>query len=223
MCVSAEASFSLTGVLVPVGLYCVKQAIERDRLAIPVAAIPLLFGIQQFCEGLVWVGIGRGELELARSAALAYLFFALAFWLPFCALLLETRRNIRLTLAILALLGLLGGAILFVPVVLTPDALRPSVVQHSIHYDYADSPALNLAPQVVWHMFYVAVVALPMILLKDRRLMGFSTLLVVSAVTSHIYFFYAFASIWCFFAALLSLYLGHLFRHWPPRLLTPVT
>jgi hypothetical protein len=48
----------------------------RDRSAIPVAGIPLLFGIQQFCEGMVWVGLGRVDADLTRNAAIVYLFFA---------------------------------------------------------------------------------------------------------------------------------------------------
>jgi hypothetical protein len=58
---------------------------------------------------------------------------------------------------------------------------------------------------------------MPLLLLKNSLLIWFNTGLVVSAVISHVYFIYAFASIWCFFAALLSLYLGYLFHNLPLR------
>jgi hypothetical protein len=218
LCVSAETSFGLTGVLIPVGIYCLKSAAQRDRSALLGAAIPLLFGVQQLCEGLVWVGIGRGDAEFARSAALGYLFFALAFWLfwiPFSAVFLEPRARIKIILRLSALLGSLGGAVLYLPVILNPAALRTILIHHSIHYDYADPPALIMAPQVVWHMFYVAIVAMPLVFLRNKTLIWFSTALVASAAISHVYYLYAFASNWCFFTALLSFYLGYLFHAWP--------
>jgi hypothetical protein len=204
----------------PVGIYCLKNAGQRDRSSLPIAAVPLLFGVQQLCEGLVWFGIGQGNSNLTRIAATGFLFFALAFWLfwiPFSAMFLEQRKQFKYVLGLGALLGLTGGAVLFLPVVLNPDALRVSEVHHSIFYDYAAPPALFIAPQFMWHLFYVAIIALPLIFLKNKRLIWYSTALVVSAVLSHVYFWYAFASIWCFFAAIISLYLGYLFHNWPAR------
>jgi len=218
VCVSAEASFGLTGVLVPVGIYCLKIANQRDRAALPIAAIPLLFAVQQFSEGLAWVGIGSNNVELTQVAALVYLFFALAFWLfwiPFSAMFLERRTKTKWILAIGAVLGFMGGAVLFVPLALNRSDLQVSVIRHSIYYDYADPPALMFAPQIVWHLFYLAIVTLPLLFLKEKKLIGYSTALIVSAVISHSFFFYAFASIWCFFAAGLSLYLCYTFHRWP--------
>ena len=99
--------------LVPVGVYCMKNAVQRDRSTLPVAAIPLVFGVQQACEGLVWVGIHRADAALMRLAATGFLFFALAFWLfwiPFCAVFLDPRRAVKRLLAVMALLGLIGGS-----------------------------------------------------------------------------------------------------------------
>jgi hypothetical protein len=221
VCVSAEASFGLTGILVPVGIYCLTIAHQRDRSSLPIAAIPLLFGIQQFSEGLVWVGLSRGNADLTHIAAMIYLFFALVFWLfwiPFSALFLERRKKIKFILGIGTLLGLIGGMILFAPIVFNPSTLQVSRIRHSIYYDYADPPALIIAPQTIWHLFYVAVIALPLILLKEKLLIGYCIALVVSAVISHVFYWYAFASIWCFFAAGISLYLCYIFHYWPIRI-----
>ena len=48
--------------------------------------------MQQAAEGLVWTGLGSGDAVQTRTAALVFLFFALAFWpeasgVPFCAFL----------------------------------------------------------------------------------------------------------------------------------------
>lgn len=221
MCVSAESSFGLTCLLGPVGAYCLNVAYRHDRAALGIAFIPLGFGIQQFCEGLVWVGLAHDDLRLVRGAATAYLFFALAFWLfwiPFSALFLESRRPARFAIACGALLGLLGGAVLFVPILLDPAQLQISVVHHSLTYNYHDPIGLKIAPQIVWHLFYIAIIALPLLLVRHKQLVGYGTALVVSAVISHTVFWYAFASIWCLFAAVIALYLGYLFSRWPRRL-----
>ena len=221
MCVSAESSFGLTCLLGPVGAYCLNVAYRRDRSALGIAFIPLGFGIQQFCEGLVWVGLRHDDLPFARGAALAYLFFALAFWLfwiPFSARRLESRRRPRFALACGALLGLLGGAILYVPVLFDPEQLQISVVHHSLTYNYHEPIGLKIAPQIVWHLFYVAIISLPLLLVRHKQLVGYSTALVVSAVISHTVFWYAFASVWCLFAAIIALYLGYLFHRRPQQL-----
>lgn len=220
MCVSAEASFGLTGILVPVGIYCLTIANHRDRSSLPIAAIPLLFGIQQFAEGMVWVGLSRGNADLTHVAAMIYLFFALAFWLfwiPYSAIFLERRKTITHILGIGAVLGLLGGATLFAHLAFNPGSLQVSLIRHSIYYDYADPPALVVAPQIVWHLFYVAVISLPLILLREKLLIGYCIALVVSALVSHVFYWYAFASVWCFFAAGISLYVCYIFRYWPIR------
>lgn len=218
LCVSAETSFGLAGLLAPVGVYCLNVASQRDRSALPLAAVPLLFGVQQACEGLVWVGIGREHVELTQAAALAYLFFALMFWLfwiPFSAVFLEPRRRIKFLLGFGAGLGLAGGLAFYLPILMNPEVLVVSMVQHSIRYDIAQSPAVATVPQFIWQLAYLSVVSLPLFLIAQKRkgMLAFSTALVVSAAISHAYFWYAFASVWCLFAAILSLVLGYMFHH----------
>ena len=78
MCFSPEASFGLGAVLLPAGAYCVRTAVKRNPPWLPLALTPLLFGAQQVCEGLVWVGLRAEEATLVRPASLLFLFFGLA-------------------------------------------------------------------------------------------------------------------------------------------------
>jgi hypothetical protein len=220
LCVSAETSFGLTGLLIPVGIYCIRIAIERDRSALPLSVVPLLFGVQQLCEGFVWVGIGRDSAELTQSAALFYLFFALTFWLfwiPFSAVFLEPENNRKFVLALGAILGLAGGLILYLPLLLDPGGLVVSVDRHSIQYNIAQFRAVEAIPLIVWQLPYLVVIALPLLVLgqKRRGMLVYSAALVLSAAISHVYFWYSFASVWCLFAAILSLMLGYVFHELP--------
>src|SRR5687768_8681258 len=112
MCFSAEASFASAAALLPAGLYCVRVAARKSPSHLPLAVVPLLFGFQQFCEGLVWVGLARDDASLVRASSLAFLAVALGFW-PFwaslCVLPLERRTAARWCLGAAAAAGLALG------------------------------------------------------------------------------------------------------------------
>src|SRR5262245_6539835 len=108
MCFSAEASFGVSAVLLPVGAYCVTRAIRLDRRFLLLGLTPIAFGVQQAAEGFVWLGLDHGHSHLVSPAAVVFLFFALAFWpfwIPFSLLLPESRRWAKMILLGLAVLS----------------------------------------------------------------------------------------------------------------------
>jgi hypothetical protein len=166
------------------------------------------------------LGIGGGGEALTRYAAVAYLFFALGFWLfwiPFSALRLESRRGPRRLLWCAAVLGGAAGVLVYFPVVTRADELLVTVERHSLYYDLSPFPAMSTIPALGWHLGYLVLVCVPFfIVARDRKgLMAFSVALVLSATISHVFFLYAFASVWCFFAAFMSLILGYIFHRMP--------
>lgn len=225
MCFSAEASFATGAVLLPAGIYCVRTSLERDPRYLGLAVCPLVFAVQQACEGFVWLGLGRGDPDLARRASCAYLFLALVFWpcwVPFSALMLEGRRWARRTLGGASAAALATSLFVFLPMAFrASEWLRPGIRFHSIEYDYSMLPVLWGIPTVAWHASYVAVVALPLVVHTDWRMKTFSLMLAVSAVLAQVAFAYAFISIWCAFAALLSAWLCVVFWGLKPAILTP--
>jgi uncharacterized protein DUF6629 len=218
MCFSAATSFGLAAVLVPAGAYCVRSALRKNHAWLCLALIPLVFAVQQVFEGLVWAGLDRDNRDGARSAALVFLYFALAFWpfwLPFCAFLSADRGGSKWLLGFFTLLGLVGGLMLYLPIVLNPDSLIPEAVHHSIHYDITRSAAFRVMPRVWWQGIYVLIVIAPLLIAPSRGFIVFGIAILVSAAVSHVFYGYAFASVWCFFAALLSLSLCLSFRRQP--------
>lgn len=223
MCFSSTASFTAAATLVPLGLLAVR-AVRRSGLdgRLPLALTPLLFALQQASEGVLWLrlehpglggaadsGASGGGAALIGAAALLFLFFAYGLWpawMPWVALrFLESRLEPwrRLVLKGLGLLGLLLGLGLWLPLAIEPDRLELLVVNGSIHY----APTL-LASGVISHglgtSLYAVPVGLPLLLGPSARLRVCGVLLLLSFALAQLAYRYAFTSVWCYFAALLS-------------------
>jgi hypothetical protein len=221
MCVSAEVSFAVGALLLPAGVYCVHAAVRKKRASLALAAIPLFFGLQQWCEGVTWLGLERNDPALIRLGALGFLFFALAFW-PFWpslgVWLIEAQPSRKWLIGVLMIGSLAWGWILYYP--LATDAPRWLTVQqvhHSVQYRYPDLPVYSFVSPAWLRLFYLLTIVSPFVLCSDRGLLSrsfviFGTLLAASALLSHLVFAYAFVSVWCFCAALLALYLCWIFR-----------
>jgi hypothetical protein len=215
MCFSAEASFTAAAVLLPVGGYCVQSAWRKRRSYLGLAALPLFFGVQQICEGFVWMGLNREDAQLVRQASLGFLFFALGFWpfwVPFSAFLIEERPGRKALIGVLALLSLVWMFGLYGPVAAAPERwLTTKVVHHSIYYDYFGLPLYHYFSPTVLRLLYLATIAVPFAIGSNRDGAAFGMVLVASAVFSYFAYAHAFVSVWCFFAAVLSAYLAYVF------------
>ncbi len=221
MCFSAEASFAAGAVLTPAGIYCVRTALQRDRRTLALAVIPIAFAVQQVFEGFVWVGLGRNDAGLTRAASLGFLLFALVVWpawIPFSIRPLEQRPWARRTLGGVAAAAFGLSLLYFVPLVMHAGAwLRTDVLHHSIRYDLESVPPVFGLPRLLWQAGYIGVVGLPMLVPGNGRLTVFSGMVVASAVLTHVAFAYAYVSVWCAFAAVLSAWLCYVFHGLPAR------
>ena len=215
MCFSAQASFTTSAALLPAGIYCIRRAVAEDRNYLPLSIIPAVFGVQQFCEGLVWVGLGRGDPLLARVASLTFLFFALVFWpfwIPLSARFLETRSSVKQALGFLAAAALVLSLLVFVPLVVhAPEWLHSGILYHSIRYEFRLPSAFRAIPMEAWQLAYLAVVITPLLVAGNRKFRIFGVLVLASAGLSHAAFWYAYISVWCAFSAVLSAWLCYLF------------
>jgi hypothetical protein len=231
MCFSAEASFGSAAALVAVGGYCVSRAVRNDYRYLPLALTPVFFGVQQAAEGFVWLGLHHDDTMLVQRASVVFLYFALAFWpfwIPFSLLWPEARQPARVFFVVMVALSVVW-LFLFLPIAIDPSKwLRTEVVHHSIAYGVDDLPGFQLVPRVIWRLAYLAFIAGPLAVAspggggKRLRLIGGGTIAVLFAVSYGIYW-YAFTSVWCFFAALLSLALGYLFYRLPERAAAQLT
>lgn len=161
---------------------------------------------------------------------MAFLFFAVAFWpfwIPFCLLFPESRPGVRRFLGAITALGAVWLWV-YASAVLEPGRLLATeIVCHSISYQIGDLPLSRLVPRVAWRVAYLAFIVTPLAAARPGhwggrlRLFGGAAVAVLFALCYLVYW-YAFLSVWCFFAALLSLLLGFVFYRLPARGLTAV-
>ena len=198
MCFSAPASF-ITGVgLLGIGAVTVKRA--RNRRELPYAAIPLLFGIQQLLEGVLWLTFSSPAPLLNTWATHLYLLFSNVLWpiyVPLAALALETEAWRRRIMIGMAYVGAAVGLYLLALLILLP-VMASDAGQH-ISYNF------NNPYEQTTIIIYGIVTSLSLIFSSHQRVAAFGVAVLVSEVVTYQFYTTWFISVWCFFAAVLSI------------------
>lgn len=79
MCFSPTASFTSAALLISAGT--VTTLGNRKKEQYMIAAVPLLFGVQQLSEGIIWYTAGDAAATLPRQLAItSFMLFAHAVW-----------------------------------------------------------------------------------------------------------------------------------------------
>ncbi len=198
MCFSATASFTAGAALSAVGAVTVRRA--RGKAELPLAAIPLLFGVQQISEGFLWVSLRHGMPNLASWSMYIFTAFSHVIWpilIPFAILLVETKRWRKSALRIFLGLGLAVGFYLLYFLITLP--MTAQIYHNSIFYDTR-------------HFYIYGVLALYLLATCVSGLFSrhwcinvFGVLAFVLAVIAYEVSVKTFVSVWCFYAAVLSL------------------
>lgn len=209
MCFSATASFSSAALLIPTGTYCLIKANRLDKPYWAFAMLPLLFGLQQLIEGGIWITLQAGEQAEAQRLALGFLLFSHLFWLgwaPYSSYLTESSPRLRHAFQMIILVGLLFGAAMYLPLLDNPDWLSVSIVGHSIDYELKFISDTYVSQQTVT-VFYLLVILVPLMLSSDQYHRSLGLLVFLSGLVTWLFFDWAFISVWCYFAAIISLYI----------------
>ncbi len=197
MCFSAEASFAASTIIGLTGVLTLKR--NPSRLLFFLAAIPVLFAIQQFAEGLLWLQLNHNWTrdQLYNYAKIIYLTFAFLIWpvwVPLSVLIPEKtlwRRN--LIYLILACVITLSAINLFFAL---RQEISIQIIGHSLQYS-GRLPSQTL--------IYPLIILLPCFISSLKNIWIFGLLIAMSYVTAHYFYSSAFVSVWCFFSAVVSL------------------
>ena len=207
MCFCAAASFTAGGVLCLLGVATLK--LTRCREEIFFAMIPLLFGLQQFIEGLLWLSFQfEGTLF---NVVLTYVFvlFSHVLWpvfVPFSIGHMETVPWRKKVLRGFQLTGIAVAVFLLYFIVRYP--ITSEIRGHMVYV----FPHFHIPPVLV---LYIAATCLSALFSSQRIVILFGVLAFVLFVVAFWFYYVAFFSVWCFFAAILSvvIFLHFQFRH----------
>ena len=198
MCYSAPASLAASGVLAVSGIATLR--INKKKSEVPLSLFPLIFAVHQLTEGLLWLN-HTGVVPDTYKPGLVYAFVLIAFvfwpiYVPFSAYMTETGRMRRKIIIFCQLVGIYIGITFLVSIIRnTPDA---TFLEHSISYG-VHGPPKSLAP-------YMIAVTIPFLIATDKKLLLFGIALLIACGTA-VYTACSgtFPSVWCFYAAILSL------------------
>ncbi len=200
MCFSARVSFGAAVALSAIGVVAVRSV--RSRRLVPLASIPFLFAAQQACEGGVWLVLERAPFHVQSTPlARAFLFFALFVWpayVPAALFFVEPARARRAVLLAFTLVGTALGAYL-----MGCASLRASnacIAADNLYYwvqiDTALKPIMPFA--------YLSAIAAPLVISSVPRTSILAAVVIASFAMTGMLYRVGFASVWCFFAAILS-------------------
>lgn len=201
MCFSANASLGAGVVLTVIGIASMKKAQHPSQLLF--TSIPLLFGVQQLAEGILWLTIPNPAYAATQKIATCfYLFFAHVLWpmcIPLSIALLEANTVKRKIQKYLAVAGCVVG--LYLAYCLFAFHVEAKIVGHHITYMLEYPRGLR----IYFYVLYGLVTILPPFFSNIRRMWWLGLSILVSYIIAAIFYEHYVLSVWCFFAAIISL------------------
>lgn len=201
MCFSEAASFGSGIVLAAIGVITLK--ITRKPSHLVFAFIPVLFAIQQISEGFVWVTLQH--LEYARWQSIpidVFMFFAhivWPFWITLSAWLMESRPVRKKILAVLFCVAIvLSGSEVYYMLLMPVGA---EISGHHIQYLF-EYPQTYL---IITNIVYGLVTIVPCFISSIKRMWLLGFCFTASLLFSALFYHSHILSVWCFFAAILSI------------------
>lgn len=200
MCFSLEASFVGGVVLSSVGVATLKKVEKPSQILF--ASIPLFFGVQQISEGLVWLGLENPAYPNLKDIGMyVFLVMARVLWpmlIPLSVLFLEENVKKKKLMTIFLVMG--ASVSLYYSYCLLFLNVAPNIAGHHIQY-ISDFPEVIAVP--VFIIYFIGSIT-PLFISSVKRMNIFGGLLFFSAAITAIFFVEFLTSVWCFFAAAIS-------------------
>jgi len=196
MCFSATASFVAGVSLSTLGVATLKKA-ER-KTEVPFAMIPLLFGVQQIIEGMLWLSFRFDAPLLNVSTTYVFTLFSHVLWpifMPFSIGLVETVAWRKKVISAFQIIGIAVGLYLLYWIVKFP--VTSEVDEHIVYV----SPHFYQVPVMV---LYLAATCVSSFFSSHKIIIIFGALALLLFMAAYWFYTVAFFSVRCFFAAILS-------------------
>lgn len=199
MCFSAAVSFGASAVLTGTGVVAIKKSKSPGML--PIASTPILFGIQQFSEGMLWLSFKNPEwVSLQKPSIFVFLFIAQVAWpawAPLATWWVEPDKAKKKILSWFAWLGVATSAFLFYSLLISDV----SAIVESRHIRYF----LNFPLMDLRRVLYFLTTVVPIFISSLKFMKWFGATMLGSLILAFIIYTHYVVSVWCFFAAVLSI------------------
>lgn len=195
MCFSATASFTAGAILTTLGVLALRHVHSKRML--PFACIPLLFGIQQLVEGIVWLSFDNPLIHTA--ATYGFIMFSHVLWptfVPFSIWLIEKHLIRKKILAGITTVGVAVSIYLFACGVIGP--VTCNILGNSIEYGFPVP-----YPLLSFFLYFFATCAGSMVS-SSLKIRVFGTAMLLGFFVAHAFYPDTLFSVWCFFSAVLS-------------------
>lgn len=206
MCYSPTASFVSAAFIGTIGVVTLRHV--RSPQTFLFGATPVLFALHQFTEGLVWLGL-QGRIGPVGRDHAAFLFTlyaqgVLPFLMPLAVALMEPAGWRRKVIWGLTIVGAVAAAwdaygLIFLPT-------RVFVDHNAIAYRNVMTGSLIIS------LLYILASCGTLLLSSYPVVRWYGILNVIALAVVELVREYAFASVWCFYAALMSTMLYWQFR-----------
>jgi hypothetical protein len=201
MCFSAGASFAGGAVISAIGFATVKEVRYPSQKLF--ASIPLFFAFQQFAEGLLWLTLQSGGHETIKTlATYSFLLMALVIWplmIPVSLFRLEDNPKRKKMIGWFVMAGIILA--LYYTVCLLKYHVYPNI--NGFHIRYINDFPVTL--RNIAFGIYVFATITPLFISTARRMYLFGILIILSCFITGIFYKEYLTSVWCFFAALISI------------------
>jgi hypothetical protein len=209
MCFSPSASFGASIVLAIVGTASLIYSCTIPQRVL--AGIPIIFSIQQFVEGIVWLSLLHPSwARWQNGATFGFLVFAQMVWpvyVPLSMLLFETNPKKKKIIRLLAIFGFLFSA--YIGFCLYQYPVLAVIDGHHIRYDLG----FALSKQWYYGLLYFLPTILTPIISSVKRLHWLGYLFLASYILARVLFRFFVISVWCFFGAVISIVIfGMIFK-----------
>lgn len=194
-------NFTLAGALGVVGLLTLRRVSAPREVVL--ALLPLLFALHQFTQGFVWLGMQQliqpRALHIAESIFVFYAQGLLTFLVPLAVWLIEPSGTRRSVIAILVLMGGLLTAYTMWGLAVQPTSV--TVEGHTLIY-------VNAWTEKTWiAAIYILTTCGSLILSSSVAVQLFGWVNIFGLTGVFIIWPYAFTSLWCLYAAAVSILL----------------
>ena len=200
MCFSPEASFTGGIIIFSIGIATVKSVHKPNQLVF--AVIPLFFGIQQITEGFLWLSLQNPEFpNIQKLTSSIFLIMAEVIWpitIPLSILLMEENKTKKRILKVMLALGILLS--LYYAYCLMNFNVFPQILDYHIQYNN-DFP---IAFRNIAFAVYLIATITPLFVSSIKRMHYLGILMFLSCLISALFFMQYLTSVWCFFAAFIS-------------------